>query len=95
MRQAKWAACTGNRLVLPDDPFLCFIGGINFAFLAWGKNGAASVIRTRDLTLTKGALYRWSYGSIKVVLRREAMPDNFWCMLPQKICAVTNSLAEI
>jgi|TARA_Y200000002_G_scaffold36779_1_gene26991 hypothetical protein len=26
-------------------------------------NGAASVIRTRDLTLTKGALYRWSYGS--------------------------------
>ena len=25
--------------------------------------GAASVIRTRDLTLTKGALYRWSYGS--------------------------------
>ena len=26
--------------------------------------GAASVIRTRDLTLTKGALYRWSYGSI-------------------------------
>jgi hypothetical protein len=22
------------------------------------------VIRTRDLTLTKGALYRWSYGSI-------------------------------
>ena len=28
------------------------------------KNGAASVIRTRDLTLTKGALYRWSYGSI-------------------------------
>jgi hypothetical protein len=30
-----------------------------------------------------------------VVLRREAMPDNFWCMLPQKICAVTNSLAEI
>jgi hypothetical protein len=30
-----------------------------------------------------------------VVLRREAMPDKFWCMLPQKICAVTNSLAEI
>ena len=29
----------------------------------WG-DGAASVIRTRDLTLTKGALYRWSYGSI-------------------------------
>ena len=28
------------------------------------ENGAASVIRTRDLTLTKGALYRWSYGSI-------------------------------
>ena len=27
------------------------------------ENGAASVIRTRDLTLTKGALYRWSYGS--------------------------------
>ena len=27
------------------------------------KNGAASVIRTRDLTLTKGALYRWSYSS--------------------------------
>ena len=27
------------------------------------QNGAASVIRTRDLTLTKGALYRWSYGS--------------------------------
>ena len=27
-------------------------------------DGAASVIRTRDLTLTKGALYRWSYGSI-------------------------------
>ena len=26
-------------------------------------DGAASVIRTRDLTLTKGALYRWSYGS--------------------------------
>jgi hypothetical protein len=48
------------------------------------KNGAASVIRTRDLTLTKGALYRWSYGSIKLVLRRHAMPDKFWCMLPQK-----------
>ena len=30
------------------------------------KNGAASVIRTRDLTLTKGALYRWSYGSISI-----------------------------
>ena len=28
-----------------------------------GSDGAASVIRTRDLTLTKGALYRWSYGS--------------------------------
>ena len=27
-------------------------------------DGAASVIRTRDLTLTKGALYRWSYGSM-------------------------------
>ena len=27
------------------------------------ENGAASVIRTRDLTLTKGALYRWSYSS--------------------------------
>ena len=26
-------------------------------------DGAASVIRTRDLTLTKGALYRWSYSS--------------------------------
>jgi hypothetical protein len=24
------------------------------------------VIRTRDLTLTKGALYRWSYGSISI-----------------------------
>ena len=30
------------------------------------KNGAASVIRTRDLTLTKGALYRWSYGSATI-----------------------------
>ena len=29
-------------------------------------DGAASVIRTRDLTLTKGALYRWSYGSIAI-----------------------------
>ena len=29
-------------------------------------DGAASVIRTRDLTLTKGALYRWSYGSISI-----------------------------
>ena len=57
------------------------------------KNGAASVIRTRDLTLTKGALYRWSYGSIKLVLRRRAMPHKFRCRLPQKICAVTNSLA--
>ena len=28
-------------------------------------DGAASVIRTRDLTLTKGALYRWSYSSIE------------------------------
>ena len=27
------------------------------------EDGAASVIRTRDLTLTKGALYRWSYSS--------------------------------
>ena len=24
------------------------------------------MIRTRDLTLTKGALYRWSYGSISI-----------------------------
>ena len=24
------------------------------------------MIRTRDLTLTKGALYRWSYGSIAI-----------------------------
>ena len=31
-----------------------------------GFDGAASVIRTRDLTLTKGALYRWSYGSIAI-----------------------------
>ena len=30
-------------------------------------NGAASVIRTRDLTLTKGALYRWSYGSTEAM----------------------------
>ena len=29
------------------------------------KNGAASVIRTRDLTLTKGALYHWSYSSTR------------------------------
>jgi hypothetical protein len=58
-------------------------------------DGAASVIRTRDLTLTKGALYRWSYGSIKLVLRRDAMPVKFWYRLPQKICAVTSSLAEI
>jgi hypothetical protein len=29
-------------------------------------DGAASVIRTRDLTLTKGALYRWSYGSVTI-----------------------------
>jgi hypothetical protein len=34
------------------------------------ENGAASVIRTRDLTLTKGALYRWSYGSIFSTSRR-------------------------
>ena len=94
MSQTKRAACTGNRIVLPDDAFLCIIGGISFAF-SMGKNGAASVIRTRDLTLTKGALYRWSYGSIKLVLRRDAMPDKFWCRLPQKICAVTSSLAEI
>ena len=33
------------------------------------ENGAASVIRTRDLTLTKGALYRWSYGSIIPIFR--------------------------
>jgi hypothetical protein len=59
------------------------------------KNGAASVIRTRDLTLTKGALYRWSYGSIKLVLRRDAMAGKFWCMPPQQIRAVTSSLAEI
>ena len=58
-------------------------------------DGAASVIRTRDLTLTKGALYRWSYGSIKLVLRRNAMPDKFWCRLTRKIFGVTNSLAEI
>ena len=38
------------------------------AKLDTGKSGgAASVIRTRDLTLTKGALYRWSYGSISTV----------------------------
>jgi hypothetical protein len=30
------------------------------------EDGAASVIRTRDLTLTKGALYRWSYGSVAI-----------------------------
>ena len=30
------------------------------------SDGAASVIRTRDLTLTKGALYRWSYGSVAI-----------------------------
>jgi hypothetical protein len=28
-------------------------------------------------------------------LRRHAMADKFWCMLPQKICGVTSSLAEI
>ena len=33
------------------------------------SDGAASVIRTRDLTLTKGALYRWSYGSIFSISR--------------------------
>ena len=37
------------------------------AKLDTGKSGgAASVIRTRDLTLTKGALYRWSYGSVAI-----------------------------
>ena len=35
------------------------------------QNGAASVIRTRDLTLTKGALYRWSYGSTDAVFTIE------------------------
>jgi hypothetical protein len=30
-----------------------------------------------------------------LVLRRHAMPDKFWFMLPQKIWAVTSSLAEI
>ena len=88
------ADCSGSRIVLPDDDLLWIVGGISFAF-KMRKNGAASVIRTRDLTLTKGALYRWSYGSIRLVLRRHAMQDKFWCMLPQKICAVTSSLAEI
>jgi hypothetical protein len=38
---------------------------ISIGYIKDGEgNGAASVIRTRDLTLTKGALYRWSYGSI-------------------------------
>ena len=36
----------------------------NWLHISVTVNGAASVIRTRDLTLTKGALYRWSYGSI-------------------------------
>ena len=69
---------------------------ISIGYIKYGsENGAASVIRTRDLTLTKGALYRWSYGSIKLVLRRDVMPDKFWFMPPQKICAVVSSLAEI
>ncbi len=47
-------------------------------------DGAASVIRTRDLTLTKGALYRWSYGSITMGIisgaggRRACLPDWPW-----------------
>ena len=57
------------------------------------EDGAASVIRTRDLTLTKGALYRWSYGSIILVFRRQRYRGKllpFHCML----CALTSSLAE-
>ena len=56
------------------------------------ENGAASVIRTRDLTLTKGALYRWSYGSI-----RFSGIGNADAILParyRKTWAVTSSLAE-
>jgi hypothetical protein len=29
------------------------------------------------------------------VLQRHAMPNKFWCVLPQKICAFSSSLAEI
>ena len=68
----------------------------SFSNLKWGKNGAASVIRTRDLTLTKGALYRWSYGSIipifwffGFVTTGETLPA-----CHRKTWAVTSSLAE-
>ena len=52
--------------ILPQGLVSLDIFGL--AKLDVGKSGgAASVIRTRDLTLTKGALYRWSYGSISTV----------------------------
>ena len=57
-------------------------------------NGAASVIRTRDLTLTKGALYRWSYGSIFSISRPVQIKgqdgDGVQC---RKFVTGTNSLA--
>ena len=59
------------------------------------KCGAASVIRTRDLTLTKGALYRWSYGSIMPIFRFFGIV-NTGETLPachRKTWAVTSSLA--
>ena len=57
-------------------------------------NGAASVIRTRDLTLTKGALYRWSYGSIFSTSRPEQITDqDLGGVLCRKFVTGTNSLA--
>ena len=58
-------------------------------------NGAASVIRTRDLTLTKGALYRWSYGSILLASRPVQITfqgrGGVFC---RKFVTGTNSLAQ-
>jgi hypothetical protein len=63
--------------------------------LAW-ENGAASVIRTRDLTLTKGALYRWSYGSIIPIFRLSGIFTTGETLhaCHRKTWAVTSSLAE-
>ena len=50
------------------------------------NGGAASVIRTRDLTLTKGALYRWSYSSTWRYLYITAYGRSRVCSLFKGVC---------
>jgi hypothetical protein len=77
------------------NPITTNVGKSRFFWLIMGITGRIHELRCYCLSLAKGALYRWSCGSIKLVLRRNATLDKIWCRQPQKIFVFTSNFAEI